>query len=244
MNEIPISPDPAITERIAAYTPTVLPVEIWHDCGDDIRRLVASTPPNSAEDAKSLLVALAKFIAWRHRNGLTLGPLRNTLDEAGIGAYVAHVSSTSAPKTAENELGRLRRIHRRINQRPDPAPAEAPNGRSVPYSDHEVDRMYASGAAELRAAVELAIGRGIVIPAAHDHPDGYDRDGWVRARRAAQQLGIRLDSVRLHATWAHRQSQRSISTVELVRSGLTSSELDAIARAAPAPSCEQLALAR
>lgn len=244
MDDTPSTTNPAITERIAAYTPTVLPAHLWSDCRDDIRALVAATGPNSVEDAKSLLVALAKFVAWRHRSGLAPGPLCSTLDEASIGAYAANISSTSAQKTAENELGRLRRIHRRINQLPDPAPAAASRPRSAPYTDDEIEQLRASGSVELRAAVDLALAHGVVIPAAYDHPAGYDSAAWAQARRAARDLGIRLDSVRLHATWAQQQSQRPIAAAALARSGLTTSELDAIARAAARPTREQLALAR
>lgn len=244
MDEAPNTTNPAITERIAAYTPTVLSAHLWSDCRDDIRALVVATGPNSVEDAKSLLVALAKFVAWRHRSGLAPGPLRSTLDEASIGAYAANISSKNAKKTAENELGRLRRIHRRINQLPDPAPAAASRPRSAPYTDDEIAQLSASGSVDLRAAVELALDSGTVVPAAYDHPAGYDGSAWARARRAAADLGIQLVSVRLHATWAHQQSQRPVAAAALARSGLTTSELDAIARAATRPTREQLALAR
>ena len=40
---------------------------------------------------KSLLVVLAKFVAWHHRNGLLLRPLRDILDEASIAAYISHI---------------------------------------------------------------------------------------------------------------------------------------------------------
>lgn len=244
MDDTPSATNPAIAERIAGYTPTVLPAHLWSDCRDDIRALVAATGPNSVEDAKSLMVALTKFVAWRHRSGMASGPLRSTLDEASIGAYAASINSTSAQKTAENELGRLRRIHRRINQLPDPAPAATSRRRSAPYTDDEIEQLRASGSGELRAAVDLALGSGTVIPAAYDHPVGYDRAAWTQARRAARDLGIRLDSVRLHATWARQQSQRPIAAAALARSGLTTSELDAIARAGTQPTREQLALAR
>lgn len=244
MDDTASATDPAITERIAAYTPTVLPDHLWSDCRDDIRSLVAATGPNSVEDAKSLLVALAKFVAWRDRSGMAPGPLRSTLDEASVGAYAASINNTSAQKTAENELGRLRRIHRRINQLPDPAPAATSRPRSAPYTDDEIEQLRASGSLELRAAVELALGSGTVIPAAYDHPAGYDCAAWAQARSAARDLGIRLYSARLRATWAYQQSQRPIAAAALARSGLTTSELDTIARAAARPTRDQLALAR
>lgn len=241
---VPTSEQAAIAKRIATYIPTVLAAELWARHGDEIRAIVTGVGPRSVEDAKSLLVALSKLAAWRHTQGLPLARLRDRIDDTAINTYGAHVAATSAWRTAVNELGRLRRIHRALNGLPEPHPARPRPGHTTPYSADEIDAFIALDDPTLTRAVELALTTGTVVPAAHDHPGGYTRADWQHARRAARSTGTPFDSRRLHATWAHHQAHRPVPALELLRSGLTPTELDAIARAAGPVSPAQLALAR
>jgi len=236
--------DAAIAARIRSYTPTVLDEHLWVRHCADIRAAVVSAEPYSVEDAKSLLVVTCKYIAWLDRNGLRPGPLREILTEESIAAFAANVRASSTTKTAENQLGRLRRMHRRLGGISDP-PLPAPRRpRSAPYSDAEVAALQALGQPTVTAAVDLALRFGVVVPGAYDHSSGYDRRSWDHARKTARSYGLALESTRLRATWARQQSDRATPAAELARSGLTSPELNAIARAATPVTVEQLALAR
>ncbi len=237
--------DTAIEARIAAYTPTTLPTPLWDRLADQIRDQVRAARPHDVEDAKSLLVTLCQYLAWRDRQGLSVDDVAATLDETALGAYAAARAATASAKTVGNQLGRLRRLHRRHHHLPDPTPAPRATGsRRAPYSPTELTALRGAGHADLDKALNLGLGTGVVIPDAHTHPDGYDRAAWDRARRAARTTGVRLDSVRLHATWAHEQAQLAVPATQLLRAGLTPADLDAIARAAGPLGADQLGLAR
>ncbi len=239
------TPDPAIESRIAAYTTSTLPPQRWAELADQVRDQVRAASPHDAEDAKSLLMALCSYLAWRERHDLAVDNVPGTLDEHAIAAYAAGRKTTVSNKTVENELGRLRRLYRRHHGLPDPTPAHAgAPGRTNPYSPADLDTLHATGDPDVTRAVDLALDTGIVIPDAHTHPNGYDRAAWDRARRAARTTGVRLDSVRLHATWAHEQAQLAVPATQLLRAGLTPADLDAIARAAGPLGADQLGLAR
>lgn len=235
----------AIEARIAAYTPTTLDLEVWNRLATQIRDQVRTAGPHNVEDAKSLLVTLCQYLEWRDRQGLPIDDVGSTLEEAAIGAYAAARAATASPKTVGNHLGRLRRLHRRHCGVPDPAPSPRSSvSRRTPYSPTELAALRSAANAELDRALDLGLATGVVIPDAHTHPDGYDRAAWNRARGAARTAGVRLDSVRLHATWAHQQAHLAIPAAQLIRAGLTTADLDAIARATGTLSIDQLAQAR
>jgi hypothetical protein len=239
------SPDPAIEARIADYTPNTLTPQRWAQLADEIHSQVRGASPHDFEDAKALLVTLCQYLAWRERNDLALHDIAATLEEQAIAAYASARKAAVSKKTVQNELGRLRRLHRRHHGLPDPTSVPAGRtSRTTPYSPAELDALRATGDSDVTRAVDLALDAGVVIPGAHTHPRGYDRATWDRARRAARSAGIRLDSVRLHATWAHHQAQLAVPATTLIRAGLTPRELDAIARAVEPLGPDQLALAR
>lgn len=234
----------AIQERITRYTPSTLASSTWDRLGDQIRHQVKQARPGDVEDAKSLLVTLCQYVAWRDRQQLPINDIAATLDEAAIAAYAAARATTASTKTVENQLGRLRRLHRRQHQLPDPSSSASMTSRSAPYSPDDLTALRAAGNQHLTKTVDLAITTGTVIPTAYTHPHGYDRSTWHHARQAARNIGITLNSSRLHATWAHTQARLARPVIELVRSGLTRTDLDAITKTADTPTRDQLALAR
>jgi hypothetical protein len=238
--------DAAIQDRIARYTPSTLASSTWDRLGDQIRHQVKQARPGDVEDAKSLLVTLCQYVAWRERQQLPTDNIAATLDEAAIAAYAAARATTASRKTVENQLGRLRRLHRRQHQLPDPDPSTSASTttRSAPYSPDELTALRAAGNPHLTETLDLAITTGTVIPTAYTHPHGYDRATWHHARHAARDIGITLNSSRLHATWAHTHAQLDRPAIELLRSGLTTADLDAIAKAGIIPTTDRLALAR
>lgn len=234
----------AIEERIATYTPTTLPGEPWERHAAQIRGLVTAAGPSSTEDAKCLLVAVCKFVAWRHRLGLPINQLRTQLDEGAISAYAAHLQAASTSRAAVNEIGRLRRIHRRINHVPEPDRSTPKPRRSSPYTEDEIAALSETASPELLAAIDLALDSGIVIPDAYNSSPGLTRAQWAAARAAARATGITLDSVRLRATWVHRVARQRRSALGLIRSGMTRSDLQAIARAREPLTRTEIELAR
>lgn len=147
-------------------------------------------------------------------------------------------------KTAENQLGRLRRIHHALAGLPERPHPPASRSRATPYSDDEITALRDLNQPTINAAVDLALNTGIVAPATYDHPNGYDRNAWQQARAGARSAGLGLDSTRLRTTWARQQASRPVPASELIRAGLTPADLDAIARGAAPMTVEQLSLAR
>ncbi len=237
---------PTIQDRIDRYSPTVLDPEAWQRHGNAIRALVTSTPPRSVDDAKCLLVVVCKYVAWRLSSDMAVNDLPSQLDERSINAYVAHAKDRSPGRSAENELGRLRRISRSARDIPESAPSSSPrrsNG-PLPYTEEEIATLVASTEPAVVRAVSLALSDGVVPPSAYEHPNGYEPSAWQRARRAAAISDVALNARRLHMTWATRLAGEPVSAADLVRRGLSVTELDAIAGAAGPLDVTHLAAAR
>lgn len=243
------SADP-IAKRIAAYTPTTLSAQRWKQLRKVVCELVQSTPPHNTEDAKSLLVATCNYLAWLDKNtSTTTTDMADALTETRIIAYTAELATSAAKKTVKNQLGRLRRLHRNAHNIPTPNTSTANTTthtaqRCTPYSPEELNTLLSLTNPEITTTVTLALTTGTVIPTAHTHPNGYPRSVWDTARRAARTAGIQLDSRRLHATWAHQQSQLPTPAAQLIRQGLSTTDLNTISRTVHPLPVEQLKLAR
>lgn len=237
--------DTKINKKIRGYTPTGLDPETWDRLRGQVRQAVLATEPTSTHDAAKLISTLCSYLAWRTTNGLGVDDVVAALDETSIALYLANRRVTASAKTICNEQGRLRRMHRRNTGLPEPTgrPAKARGG-PTPYSDDDLGKLVALDDPDVAAAVDLALATGAVAPAAYTLPGGYDAASWKRARGVARRAGVHLSSHRLRATWARYLSEQHVPVGDLVASGLAHTDLDAVVRAAAAPTLDQLYLAR
>jgi hypothetical protein len=224
---------PGVTRYIESYRPVPLTDDQWNRVRADVCIMTARTQPVSCTDARTVLSALAQFVAW---SDLTLGPavLEELLTEINVGRYVRHRQGSVTEETRDSQRSRLERCLRVLAGQPARTVRRGRGAGNAPYDP--TDRARLDGAASrspaLARVLRSAIKEGVVSGNAYalaGEGRGYTKEEWEEARSAAESVGVALHPARLRATWTCGRLGQSRPLLVILRTtGVTRRRLNEV----------------
>lgn len=165
----PVAPDPIAT-AVSGYSPSKDPAKsAWPVIGSTVRSLVLGAKPGSEEMALKMLRSVARHVALRHQEGMSVTDLSDLLSDQALAA--THDSTELKGSSEGTYRGHLERV--RAAAMPDQfrRPKELQRGPApvaAPYSPEDAEALLrwarsttqVAGAA-VRASMLLGLGAGL-----------------------------------------------------------------------------------
>lgn len=209
-----------IAAYIENYMPTTIAAAQWATVQPAVCELVARTEPTSRTDARTVLSALCRFMAWAEPI-VGSSDLNVMLTSPMVERFADELEGDISDGGRDNHRGRLRRCLRvmagepaRTKRGPRPTGAE-------PYAGDDISALTSAARSDDRLARAIASSlSGGTSPSSSlgvRNAQRLSRADWEAARRAACSVGVNLTQDRLRATWLHRLLQRPVALATLVR---------------------------